>query len=61
VYSTIEQLADSTIELVRSPGELDRLAAAAREGAHEYAFDRFSQRTRELVASLMADAPVTRG
>jgi glycosyltransferase involved in cell wall biosynthesis len=61
VYSTIEQLADSTIELVRSPDELDRLAAAAREGAHDYAFDRFSQRTRELVASLMADAPVTRG
>ena len=57
VYSTIEELATSTIELVRSPEQLDQLAAAAVRGAREYAFDRFSDRTRELVASLAADAP----
>jgi glycosyltransferase involved in cell wall biosynthesis len=60
LYSTIEELADSTIELVGAPAELDRLAAAAIEGAREYAFDRFAERTRELVAALLADAPPTR-
>jgi glycosyltransferase involved in cell wall biosynthesis len=52
VYSSIEELAEETLRLVRTPDELDRLADAATRAAGEYAFDRFVARTRELFASV---------
>jgi glycosyltransferase involved in cell wall biosynthesis len=54
VYSTIEELADTTLRLAHRPHELDRLAGAARLAAQDFAFDRFVARARTLFGSLLA-------
>jgi glycosyltransferase involved in cell wall biosynthesis len=49
-FATIEELATATLRLTRTPQELDRLAALARDAARDFGFDRFVERTRALLA-----------
>jgi glycosyltransferase involved in cell wall biosynthesis len=49
VFSSVEQLATQTVELVRAPAELDRFAELAERRGADFAFDRFAARLRELV------------
>jgi len=51
VYSTVDELAASTLALVDAPNELDRVAARAASAAREFAFDRFVDRARALFSS----------
>jgi glycosyltransferase involved in cell wall biosynthesis len=55
-FATVEQLAARTVELVRRPDALSRLAAAARARATEFGLHRFADRLRSLVGEL-CDTP----
>jgi glycosyltransferase involved in cell wall biosynthesis len=54
LYSTIDELAAQTVELARAPQEIERLTNAALVGARDFSFDRFVERTRDVVGQLTA-------
>lgn len=60
VFSTVEELATTTVALVSDPAELARLRARAQESASQFSFDCFADRARALVASVVSGPVPTR-
>jgi glycosyltransferase involved in cell wall biosynthesis len=56
LFATIEELAAKTVALVRDDARRDQLAAAARERATEFAYDRFAERLDALVDTITVPA-----
>jgi glycosyltransferase involved in cell wall biosynthesis len=52
LYSTIDELAERTVALVRDPDEIDRRSEAAMRRAEEFSFGRFAAQLDDLVASI---------
>jgi glycosyltransferase involved in cell wall biosynthesis len=61
VYSTVEELARLTLDLVAAPGEIDALSEASVRGSAEFTLEHFGDCTRALVATLLEHSPRTRG
>ncbi len=56
-YSTIEELAARTVELVRDPDEISRRSAAAVRRAGDFTFDHFADHIDDLIAGIDARRP----
>jgi glycosyltransferase involved in cell wall biosynthesis len=56
VFSTVDELATATLALVRDDARRERLAAAARARAEEFAYDRFAKRLDALVDTMPVPA-----
>jgi len=60
VFSTLDQLATETLELVADVDQRRELSARALTGSRRYSYEEFAHRSRELVDEVLAGPPADR-